>query len=264
MTVASALYRPTASFTEGLDPRAKITFGVLLAVSAVVAGPVWLKAVVVLTGVVFWLVARLPLRALALTFASLSIFIVGTLLLNAVIAPPVGAPRTYIGPVSMSPVGLVVGLRMSLQIIGVILSLALLVRSTSPVILAEGAERMFRPLARIGVPTHEAVMMFSITLRFIPILAQEFTRLQIAQISRGGGAHRRGLRARAASIVPILLPLLIATIVRAKDIAEAMEARGYRGSVGRSEIRDYRLRRADWSLMALGVALLVVASCAPR
>lgn len=254
MTTVGPDTRPAVVPAIDLDPRARILGTLVFSVAGVVAPDPLGKGVVVLAILLCWAIARVPLGALAIALPTLAAFTVSTVVLHLVVAPPPGSSPTRIGPLAVSAAGLPVAAAASLQIAAVVLALTLLIRSTSPVVLAEGLELLLKPLSRIGAPIHEAGMMFSIALRFIPVLAVEYQRIQLAQVSRGG-LRRRGVVGRVRGVLPVLIPVFIATIVRARDLSEAMDSRGYRGDVGRTAIRLHRIRPRD--VLALVGVLLV-------
>lgn len=126
-----------------------------------------------------------------------------------------------------------------------------------PVVLAEGMEKLCSPLKKWKVPVHDAVMMFSIALRFVPLLLEEFDTVRKAQIARGGGFHRKGAMSRFKGVLPMLIPLFVLSIHRAKDLAIAMESRGYQGEEGRTPIREYRIRPSDVLVLTVSILFLV-------
>ena len=50
---------------------------------------------------------------------------------------------------------------------------------------------------------------------------------------------------KAKSLVPLLVPLFINSFRRATELAIAMEARGYRGSEGRTRLNPLKNDRKD-------------------
>lgn len=252
----------SGSAMERVDPRTKILVAILAVLALIVADSTVIKSAVVVALVLVWLGARLGLRLLAVTIGSLTFFFLTTMVLRAVIRGGSAADAITYGPVRWSPDGAVDGLSMCLQILGVMLALTVLVRATAPVPLAEGMELLLSPLRRFGVPAHEAVMMFSIALRFLPIMFREITRMQTAQLARGGGVHRGGLRARIGTVLPLLIPVVIVALVRARDLAEAMESRGYRGAIDRTAVREYQFRRSDVLAVAVAGFLLLISIAA--
>ena len=88
-------------------------------------------------------------------------------------------------------------------------------------------------------------MMMSIALRFIPILLEETDKIMKAQMARGADFESGNLLQRAKSMVPILVPLFISAFRRADELATAMEARCYRGDVGRTRMKELHYGRRD-------------------
>jgi energy-coupling factor transport system permease protein len=83
------------------------------------------------------------------------------------------------------------------------------------------------PLERIGLPVHRARATVGLALRFAPLLAEEGGRIARLQALRAGGPARgwvEGVRRRRASLVP----LVVAALERAEQVALALEARHYR------------------------------------
>ena len=132
-------------------------------------------------------------------------------------------------------------LRISLMIVGA----SLLTLTTTPISLTDGIEKLMEPLKRVGVPVHEIAMMMTIALRFIPTLLEETDKIMKAQASRGADFDTGNLIQRAKSFIPVLVPLFISAFRRADELAMAMEARCYRGSAGRTRMKQLKLTKAD-------------------
>jgi energy-coupling factor transport system permease protein len=129
-----------------------------------------------------------------------------------------------------------------------ILLISLFTLCTSSRELTHGTERLLRPLARVGFPAHEFSMVVAIALRFLPILSVEAESLVKAQLSRGadfGSGRTMGIFKRLFRMMPLFIPLFIASLRRGENIVLAMEARGYSGSRGRTRLIRYRSGRAD-------------------
>ena len=121
---------------------------------------------------------------------------------------------------------------------------ALMTLTTTPLALATGLERMLSPLKKFGFPAHEFAMMISISIRFIPVLAEEAERIRNAQLARGADFSGSLLR-RAKKMVPVLVPLFQSAFERADHLAMAMESRCYQGGNGRTSYRVLAFSRSD-------------------
>jgi energy-coupling factor transport system permease protein len=115
-------------------------------------------------------------------------------------------------------------------------------------------EELGNALVRSGLP-YEVAFVMSAGMQFVPVIARKARRVIDAQRSRGIPLEP-GLR--ALRHYPALMgPVLVQAFQLADELAEAMEARGF-GRPGRTFARAYRLRAADWTALAGGVAALVV------
>jgi energy-coupling factor transport system permease protein len=116
-----------------------------------------------------------------------------------------------------------------------------------------------RPLAWVGVPVGDLAMTLTIALRFIPTTAEEAERIVMAQQARGAVFDRGGPIKRARAYAPVLVPLFFQLFRRADALATAMEARCYRGTEGRTRMKEDRMRGVDWLVMlGAGSALLAI------
>jgi len=150
--------------------------------------------------------------------------------------------------------GLYHGFFYSFRIGLLILIASLLTLTTSPMSLTDAIENFLKPFRKIGIPAHEIALMISISLRFIPTLIEEADRIRKAQISRGSRFDGSLFR-RIQSVIPIIIPLFISTFRRANDLAVAMDARCYRGGVGRTQYFVLKYRPQDY--IALSIVLMV-------
>ena len=100
-------------------------------------------------------------------------------------------------------------------------------------------------------------MMMTIALRFIPTLIEETDKIMKAQQSRGADFLTGSILHRLKNVVPILVPLFISAFRRADELAMAMEARCYRGGVGRTQMKELRFASLDYMAWAATAALIV-------
>lgn len=141
--------------------------------------------------------------------------------------------------------GLVKGFLISLRLVLLIGVSSLLMLTTSPLMLTDALESLFRPFKRFGFPAHELAMMMTIALRFIPTLMEETDKIIKAQKSRGLDIGEGNFLAKVKSMIPILVPLFISAFRRADDLAMAMEARCYHGGEGRTRMKAMRMHNVD-------------------
>lgn len=154
------------------------------------------------------------------------------------------------------------GVTITLRILLLVMITSLLTLTTKPLVLTDGLEKLLGPLKKLRFPVHEFALMISIALRFIPTLLQETEKIMKAQASRGASFTQGNLVKRFFHLLPVLIPLFVSSFQRAEELALAMEARGYRGGEGRTQLRQLILRKEDYLALLLSggiyLALLIL------
>ncbi len=243
-----------------LDPRVKMTAALALLVM-VIAVEGWSEYLVLTVGLLMVAAtSRLPagffLRNLrSLKWLLIVIFVMHTLLTD-------GVPLVSSIP-WLTHEGLAMGGIFAWRVALMVTIATLLTATTSPVDLGDGLERLLKPFGVIGLPVHELAMISVIALRFVPTLLDEAGRIMKAQIGRGA-SFEGGAVARAKSAIPILVPLFASAFRRADDLALAMDARCYRGALGRTKYVELRLKRRDGLAVVLLVVVMAATFVAPR
>ena len=89
-------------------------------------------------------------------------------------------------------------------------------------------------------------MMMTIALRFVPTLIEETDKIMKAQQSRGADFTTGSIVSRLKNMVPVLVPLFLSAFRRADELAMAMEARCYRGGIGRTQMKALKVTGIDY------------------
>ncbi len=111
------------------------------------------------------------------------------------------------------------------RIFNVIIASSLLTFTTSPRDLNEGIEYWLKPIPFVP---HEVISRaISTSLRMIPKLFDESTKILKAQASRGVEFSESSLKQKINQIISLLVPMLILTLNISTDLANSMYVRGY-------------------------------------
>lgn len=137
----------------------------------------------------------------------------------------------------------------------VVEKLVLFVELFSLISLTTSPEDLGAALLKLGAP-YTFALSFTMSLRFLPTVAAELKAIEDSQRARGLELDKGGFIDRLKKYVPILVPLLVNTILRAEQVAEAMESKCFGATSKPTRIRELRLRLADWATLALSLALL--------
>lgn len=255
-------YLATGSPLHHLDPRTRLVSSAFLLV-AITAAP-HLSGLGLALGITFLalIAARVPLGyALRGLLAPLP-FILFLALLQILFGSSEDASPVWftLGPLHISKVDLLTGSTIIVRFAALILLISLTSAIISTAELVHGLQALLRPLAVLGIPTQDIVLMTQVTLRFLPLLALEAERIAKAQASRGAewGTGKTGILRRVRQALPLLVPLFLNSLQRAEALALAMEARGYHGGKGRTSMIELRFRVADATALVIASALGVL------
>ncbi len=255
-----ARYVPGDSPLHRLDARVKLVAALLVATAAVAAPGAMPQGVVGALLVAAFVAARLPVRLIlsALRGAAwILLFVVAANLgwgwvvaHHAAWGAGESALRT---PLEFAAL---IGRLFNLIVLAVVVT-----ATTVPVDAAEGLERLLRPLARVRVPIHELGTLLVLTLSFVPLFLREARALGDAHRVKMGRA-RWSLFDRARSVVPLTVPLFLAVVRRADELAIALDARCFVPGVRRSTYVASQFGRRE--AIALGLAGGVFVFCVRR
>lgn len=248
-------FLPGKSILHQLDPRTKIIllFALMILIFAAEGWAAYALLSCVMVVLIF--LSQVPLMTVLKSVKPLSWIILFTLLIHCVSHDGEVLAKIYV--FKLTTEGIIYGAMISLRLILLIVLASLLTFTTSPLQLTDAMEKLLSPLSKIGVPAHELAMMMTIAIRFVPTLLEETDKIIKAQKSRGLDFKSGGIVKRLQAMVPILVPLFLSSFRRADDLAIAMEARCYRGGVGRTHMKELHLTRLDF-----GAAAVVVIICA--
>jgi len=112
-------------------------------------------------------------------------------------------------------------------------------------------------LEQIGVPS-DFSFAFTMAIRFVPVIGNEFQSVYDAQRSRGLEMEKGNFIQRIRNYVPIMVPVFVDTIRRTYEIADAMEVRAFGAKPKRTRLNILVVKPTDWAL--LFAALLLFAA----
>ena len=157
----------------------------------------------------------------------------------------------------ISAEGMMQGANVILRVIFLMIFSNILMVTTPPIEMMSGVETILVPLGLLGVPTGDVAMILSAAIQFIPVFMEEADMIKKAQTARGARFESKGIRDRAASVVPLVVPVFLAAFRRADELSVAMEARGYDRAKRRSRRKGTAFRCRD--MTALLISCLVCA-----
>lgn len=100
--------------------------------------------------------------------------------------------------------------------------------STPEYELIDGLKKLLHPLTIIKIPVKYFILLIEILFRFIPLLIEEARDILKTQSIRGGLGNKKGKIAKIKAIVPLIVPLIIQTIKKSMNLADAITMRYFK------------------------------------
>jgi energy-coupling factor transport system permease protein len=251
-------YRPLDSFLHRLDSRAKLLPVVLVLALGLFTNSFTFYVTVILTLLAGLLLSGITVEQIARNLKPLILLVLITFLYHLIFSGKGSPAITSLFGWQIREEAVKQGTFFSLRLL-LFVSMAFLVTLTSsPSQLAEAAAKLLRPLGRLRVPVNDLALILFIAMRFIPILYEEFLMIRNAQIIRGVDFNG-SIFTRARKTLYLLIPVFVAAVNRADDLALALQARGYERAKERSFYSHAKLAIAEIGFMVvttLGLAAL--------
>lgn len=247
------------SFIHKLDPRTKLLLLVAIIVFIFVsqnAAALALMALLILFSI---LLSKVPLKMYLKNLKAVLPIIIFTMIINLFYNAS-GDVIVSFWRLTITTGSLYRAIYMAARILLLIVASAILTYTTTPNDLTDAIEKLLSPLKFIGLKNavHTLAMMMTIALRFIPTLIEETQKIMNAQKARGADLENGKLIERIKALIPILIPLLISSVRRAYELAEAMECRCYNGGEGRQRMKQLKYKSNDFTAF---VVTIIACAC---
>jgi len=207
------------SFIHNLDPRAKLVFSIVYTISALLFTEIIPLLLIFLSLVPLVLIGKL-FRQWIKSVRGLSFLIIFIIILNTLF------------------ISLSFAIAMILRIYIMISAFSLFFLTVDPNDLALSIISMKLP--------YEFAFSFSLAFRFVPTIANEAQNILDAQQSRGYELQKKGLISQVKNLFPLLIPLIICSIKRAFNVAEALESRAFGSRKKRTYYYSIKFTLKDW------------------
>ncbi|MDD6073615.1 MAG: energy-coupling factor transporter transmembrane component T [Clostridium sp.] len=247
-------YYPVDSVVHRLDPRTKLFGTMIFIISLFFANNLWCYAAATLFLAVSVKLSRGPFKFIVRGLKAIVVLLLISISFNLFLTD--GRVLFRIGFLKVTEEGLKLAFFMGMRLMYLVIGSSVMTLTTTPNQLTDGLEKSLGALNRLHVPVHEISMMMSIALRFIPILVEETDKIMKAQMARGADFESGNLIQKAKSMIPLLVPLFVSAFRRATDLAMAMEARCYRGGIGRTKMKPLRYEGRDRAAYLILLAYL--------
>ncbi len=249
-------YIPLNTIIHNLDPRTKIFFVIWYLVDVFIAYNVIEFSILFLVLVAIVILSKTTPAFLMSSVKAVSILIVFTSFIHLVFNKKGEVLLEVLGWKIYSGAFLGIVL-ITVRFILVVAIMVVFMATTSPTEITSAIEKSLGFLEKIGIPISTFALVLSISLRFIPTILEETNRIINAQVSRGSDFNEGNLIQKIKKFIPILIPLFIATLKRADELATAMEVRGYSTTGVRSKYKVLKYSKLDYLSYILILAITI-------
>lgn len=249
---------PTNSFIGRLDPRTKIIidffFVIVLFVAQSWLDYLWL-ALFILVAVIF---SKIPLKIFLAGLKSIIFLVIFMIVLQFLLTPPTNHADMLLdlGWLRISKAALGNAIIFALRFFFMILVTTLMTATTTPTAIADGISNLLEPLGKLGLDTKTFALLISMSLRFVPILSDEFSIIVDAQRSRGLSLKTGNLIKRVKALIPMIVPLISVAFNKALALADTMEVRGFVNAKNRTSFHHLAFHSLDW--LTLGIFFVII------
>lgn len=194
------------------DARVKILVLLAFSVGIFFISSWWALAAFAAAVAVACVVARLPLAQVNRMLVPVYVMGAFSVLFNVLASPTVE--------------GLSAGLFLCVRMVVLVAASFVVCLTSSSTELLDAFCWFLTPLRRLGVPVDDIALTLALSLRFIPVIEGEFTRIRAAQASRGAQSVR-SLGQSARIWAGAFTALFVGLFRHADGLAVAMDARCY-------------------------------------
>lgn len=141
-----------------------------------------------------------------------------------------------------------------LRIIIIMMTFSVFFQTTLPDDLMQALMNM-----HVSYPT---AFSLALAFRFVPTMASETEIIMEAQKSRGHRIEEGGIWQQMRNLFPLIIPLMMNSIRRAYNVAEALESRGFGGYPTRTNYYPLVFKTKDYifiliNILFLGIGLFI-------
>lgn len=275
-------YLPRESVVHRTDARVKIVLLFAYSIALFFVDSWMGMALFAAAFVLVFAASRLPVGRLLATLVPLYVILAFTWAFNAFAFDPQQAANAYgysagsgaagafaqadpiylTGTFAFLPAGCATGCFVVLRILLLTLASFMVAYSTPSTQLVGAVSQFLSPLRHLRVPVDDIAMVFSVALRFIPLLAQEAESIRLAQQARGAHFEDGSFWGKLKAWGAVFIPLFVNLFRRAERLGNAFDARCYGAAARRTTLHPLHMRGADVGALTGGLALCIVVAAA--
>lgn len=232
-----------------LDPRTKLTVVLVLSTYALIYNSIKALGVICICSAVIAIAMNSKLVPILFRIKKVLAAMVAIAIVQSVFIKT-GDPLLSINNIIfLTDYGLIKSLEFILRIAIIIVSAAIITTSTSREII-QGLVQWYCP--------YEIAFMASVAIRFLPIFKDEITDMVTAIQLRGINLKKVKINDKLKIYRYMLVPIVINTVLKAKELSAAMEMRGFKAYAQRTSYKSLKMKKIDVLIISISVASLII------
>ncbi|HUO42117.1 MAG TPA: energy-coupling factor transporter transmembrane component T [Methylomirabilota bacterium] len=247
-------YFPGNTFLHRLDPRSKFLLLILFIFCEVAFLDIRFLIFPFVASILLYLSAKIPFNEAKSTWKFLLTIIVVISAINAFF--------TFLGVPVTNPHIIASWWVFKITVEGVVFAVAAIMRflslaTISLCVIMTTDPGLYAPaLAKLKMP-YKGAFVVDLSLRYLPVYADELDTTMNAQMARGYKVKiRGGLFSRILNTVPLIVPVAMNAMLSIYDVADAMELRAFGLQKSRTWYRTVSLKRLDYATILSLTCLL--------
>lgn len=236
-------YKDIDSRIHRLDARAKMAFVLSIFLLSILISDIFYLAVLFSFTMLVVVVAKV-LRA-TLSLLKYTVYVAAFLYLFSILVSQGSTVLFTIGPIVVKSESILFATSMAFRLFLAIAAFALLTFTVHP-------DDMLNVLSRYGF---KSMTGLSIAMKMYPTIAADSSNIEDAMKARGVEFDQGNLIQKAKARSPVMMPLILNSMDRSMEIAEAMESRGF-GAGRRSRYVDPKMPTRDKAIGILAYAAI--------
>ena len=244
-----SLYVDKDTYLTRIHPFTKLCYIFTAIVASLVAGKLWAFAAFIGISLVMLISGKIIRKVFPLIAFSFTILIT-IFLIHGLFNHENATLLFAAGPLKFYREGMMYALRISLNVLNMLLAFAVFVLTTRPAELVEDLERIgFSP--KIGY-------VISSVFQIVPQMSGTMNTIMDAQRSRGLETEG-SLLTRAKSFLPLISPVVMSSLINTRERAIALEIRGFEAGQKKTYLREDKMKNSDRIWCVIMLLLIVVA-----
>ncbi len=232
-----------------LDPRTKLIIAALLSTLAIVYSDINTLVLVLLTTLVVAFTINKEIGYLLSRLKGLLLLVVGIAVLQSLFTST-GVPIVRMGSIILlTDIGIIRGVEFLLRMS--------IIASSSLILLSSSSRELIQGIIKLKIP-YEIAFMVSVGVRFFPVFREELIDMTNAIQLRGLDLSKVGIGKKLKVYTYLLMPITINSLLKAKELSVAMEARAFRAYPERTSWVSIKFSILDYIVLAAIVLFFIL------